>query len=30
VKLELIGPPCRSGANGPDPVEPATIRIRRR
>jgi hypothetical protein len=30
VSLEVIGPPCGVGANGPDPVEPATIGIRRR
>jgi hypothetical protein len=30
LKLEIIGPPCRGGANGPDLVEPATIGIRRR
>jgi hypothetical protein len=28
--LEIIGPPSRGGANGPNLVEPARTRIRRR
>jgi hypothetical protein len=30
VTLEFIGSPSRGGANGPNPVEPATTGIRRR